>query len=336
MWEFLMPSSVQSSCESQFGAAKADGGGPVLHASENSEQFHRLQNLFDKSFKAARVGIWECTLPDETLTWTDTVYELFELEPRSALVREATVALYMPESRRKLTEVRSAAIRDGDGFTLDAQIVTAKGNLKWIRITAIVERHDGQPVRIFGMKQDITAEKTLFEQIRRLAETDPVTGLASRTKFDTAFDEAVTASSTVQKALLLIDLDSFKAVNDRLGHQAGDECLRDAGRRICEATPDASAIARLGGDEFAIILDCESLESLDAAARRVAGKLEWWVGSYPDKLKVSASVGAAMILPGMAAKDIFAEADRALYAVKAKGKHNLGLSVEPVRVASVA
>ena len=237
----------------------------------------------------------------------------------------------------KLTEVRSAAIRDGDGFTLDAQIVTAKGNLKWIRITAIVERHDGQPVRIFGMKQDITAEKTLFEQIRRLAETDPVTGLASRTKFDTAFDEAVTASATVQKALLLIDLDSFKAVNDRLGHQAGDECFK--GCRPADLRGNPRCVGNCPPKRrtsFAIILDCESLESLDAAARRVAGKLEWWVGSYPDKLKVSASVGAAMILPGMAAKDIFAEADRALYAVKAKGKHNLGLSVEPVRVASVA
>lgn len=331
-----MTSSLHSDGESRPDAMKAQAGGQVCEAIGNSEQFHRLQNLFDKSFKAARVGIWECTLPDETLTWTDTVYELFELEPRSKLVRDATVALYMPESRRKLTEVRSAAIRDGDGFTLDAQIVTGKGNLKWIRITAIVERHDGQPVRIFGMKQDITAEKTLFDQIRLLAETDPVTGLASRTKFDTMFGEAVTAAGTSQKALLLIDLDRFKAVNDQLGHQAGDECLRDAGRRLLEAAPDATVIARLGGDEFAVILDCSSPESLGAAARHVAGKLEWWAGSYPDKLKVSASVGAAMILPGMAAKDIFAEADRALYAVKAKGKHNFDLSEEPVKVAIVA
>jgi diguanylate cyclase (GGDEF)-like protein len=329
-----MPSSLH--CESQHDAMKVDASRPLPQTPSNSEQFNRLQNLFDKSFKAARVGIWECTLPDETLTWTDTVYELFELEPRSPLVREATVALYLPESRKKLTEVRSAAIRDGDGFTLDAQIITGKGNLRWIRITAIVERVDGQPVRIFGMKQDITAEKTLFEQIRHSAETDPVTGLASRTKFDTAFDEAVTAGSSGQKALLLIDLDSFKAVNDRLGHQAGDECLRDAGRRISEATPNATVIARLGGDEFAIIVDCASVESLDDIARRVTGKLEWWVGSFPNKLKVGASVGGAMILPGIPAKDIFAEADGALYAVKAKSKSSLGVLSVPNRIADVA
>jgi diguanylate cyclase (GGDEF)-like protein len=337
-----MPSSLQSHCENHLDAMKLATGEHSLPS--NSERFNRLQNLFEKSFKAARVGIWECTLPDETLTWTDTVYELFELEPRSPLVREATVALYLPESRRKLTEVRSAAIRDGEGFTLDAQIVTAKGNLRWIRITAIVERVDGQPVRIFGMKQDITAEKTLFEQIRRSAETDPVTGLSSRTKFDTAFEEAVVAGlsaspgqdTPTQKALLLIDLDSFKAVNDRLGHQAGDDCLREAGRRISEAVPNAALIARLGGDEFAVILDCESAESLDAAARHVTNKLEWWVGSFPEKLKVGASVGAAMIAPGILAKDIFADADRALYAVKAKRKNSFGLLSAPGRVADVA
>lgn len=329
-----MPSSLQ--CENRLEATKAGDGGSAFQTSSNSQQFHHLQNLFDKSFKAARVGIWECTLPDETLTWTDTVYELFELEPRSPVAREVAVALYLPESRRKLAEVRSAAIRDGDGFTLDAQIMTGKGNLRWIRITAIVERVDGQPVRIFGMKQDITAEKTLFEQIRRSAETDPVTGLASRTKFEAAFDEAVMASASQQKALLLIDLDRFKAVNDRLGHQAGDDCLRDAGRRISEVTPGAAVMARLGGDEFAIIADCESAESLAEMARRVADKLEWWVGSFPDKLKVSASVGTAMILPGIPAKDIFAEADRALYAVKAKSRGGPELVPVPDWIAGVA
>ncbi|HEY0121572.1 MAG TPA: diguanylate cyclase [Rhizobium sp.] len=331
-----MPNSLQYHCATPLDAMKLDANGPLPYTPPNSEQFTRLQELFDKSFKAARVGIWECTLPDETLTWTDTVYELFDLEPQLPLVRDATVALYSPESRRKLAEVRSAAIKDGEGFTLDAEIITAKGNRRWIRITAIVERNNGEPVRLFGMKQDITAEKTLFEHVRRLAETDAVTGLASRTKFETTLDEVVTAGPSGQKALLLVDLDSFKAVNDKLGHQAGDECLRDAGRRISEAAPDATLIARLGGDEFAIIHDCGSVKSLEDICKRVVDKLEWWVGSSPNKLKVSASVGAAMILPGIPAKDIFAEADRALYAVKADGKNNFGLIAISDPVADVA
>lgn len=332
-----MPNRLQSHCEASYDAMKLGSDGPRPPTSENSDQFNQLQQLFDKSFKAARVGIWECTLPDETITWTDTVYELFGLEPRSPLTRAATVALYTPESRRKLTEVRNAAIRDGEGFTLDAQINSATGELRWIRITAIVERQDGIPVRLFGMKQDITAEKTLFDQLRLLAETDTVTGLASRAKFESMLNEAVMISSSqARQALLLIDLDSFKAVNDRLGHQAGDDCLREAARRISQAVPDAILIARLGGDEFAVLHDYASANDLEDTCRRIVHKLEWWVGSSANKFKISASIGAAMIRQDIAAKDIFAEADRALYAVKAAGKNSFLLLPISETIADVA
>lgn len=331
-----MPNGLQCDCAASPIEEKSQARGPLPPTPANSEQFHRLQELFDKSFKAARIGIWECTLPDETITWTDTVYELFDLEPRSALTRDATVALYSPESRKKLNEARSAAIRDGEGFSLDAEIITAQGNHRWIRITAIVERDDGVPVRLFGMKQDITAEKMMFDHIRRLAETDTMTGLASRARFETVFDEVVSVAPSTSKALLLVDLDSFKAVNDRLGHQAGDDCLREAGRRLSEAVPEAILIARLGGDEFAILHDCGSLKNLEDICKRIVTKLEWWVGPAPNKLKVSASVGAAMILPGIPAKDIFAEADKALYVVKASGKNSFGLLPSASPVADVA
>jgi diguanylate cyclase (GGDEF)-like protein len=112
--------------------------------------------------------------------------------------------------------------------------------------------------------------------------------------------------------------------------------LKDAGRRISEAVPGADVIARLGGDEFAVVHDCGSVKNLEEVCKRVVGKLEWWVGPAPDKLKVSASVGAAIILPGMPAKDIFAEADQALYAVKASGKNNFRLLPVANPVADVA
>ncbi len=311
--------------------------GKILPASTSSSvQFHRLQALFDRSFKAARVGIWECTLPDQVITWTDTVYDIFELEPGSSLLRQDTVDMYTPESRQKLTEIRSATLSEGDGFTLDAQIVTAKGNLRWIRITAIVERENGSPVRIFGMKQDITAEKNTFEHVRQLAETDALTGLASRMRFEAVLGEAIAGRSLRPQALLLADLDGFKAVNDTLGHQAGDECLKDAGRRILQAAPGASLIARLGGDEFAIIHECDGVNSLEEIGQRIVANLECWVGTYPAKLKISGSVGAALIVPGMPAKDVFAQADRALYAVKAKGKNGFEVSSDCDPVADVA
>ncbi|SOC83142.1 diguanylate cyclase (GGDEF) domain-containing protein [Ensifer adhaerens] len=292
------------------------------------EQFHRIQDLFDQTFKAARVGIWVCTLPDERLTWTDTVFELFDLDPQAPLRRDDIVSLYTQASREALGTLRSAAIRDGDGFNLDAEIVTAKGNRRWIRITAVVEREEGVAKRIFGMKQDITAEKTMFDQIRRTAEIDPVTGLASRAKFESVFEDVCASSGAGSHGLLLVDLDGFKTVNDRLGHQAGDSCLMMAGEKLRKAVPGARLVARIGGDEFAVIHDCASPEALQELGDRLVAALEYWWGRGSRKVKLTASVGAAMIGMYAASKDVFALADQALYRVKAEGKSGLRLAGE--------
>lgn len=292
------------------------------------EQFHRIQDLFNQTFQAARVGIWVCTLPDEQLTWTDTVFELFDLDPQTPLRRQDIVELYTQASREALGVARSAALKDGDGFSLDAEIVTAKGNTRWIRITAIVERVDGVATRLFGMKQDITAERTMMDQIRRTAEIDPVTELASRAKFEAVFEEACGKGEFVPHGLLLMDLDGFKSVNDRLGHQAGDECLAMAGRRLRDAVPEARLVARLGGDEFAVIYPCASPEALHEVASRIAAALEYWWGRGSNKLKLTASLGAAMIGNGALSKDVFSLADQALYRVKAEGKGSFRVASE--------
>lgn len=290
------------------------------------EQFHRIQDLFDQTFKAAKVGIWVCTLPDEKLTWTDTVFELFDLDPQTPLRREEIVSLYTQASREALGIARSAALKDGDGFSLDAEIVTTKGNARWIRITAIVERVDGVAARLFGMKQDITVEKTMFEHIRRTAEVDPVTELASRAKFEAVFDEVCGNGETLPHGLLLVDLDGFKSVNDRLGHQAGDECLAMAGRKLLNAVPGARLVARLGGDEFAVLYPCASPEALQEMGNRIVAALEYWWGRGSGKVKLTASVGAALIGKGAVSKDVFSVADQALYRVKAEGKGALRLA----------
>ncbi|ENN88572.1 diguanylate cyclase [Rhizobium freirei PRF 81] len=285
-----------------------------------------LRELFERSFKAARIGVWECRLPDQTLSWTDTVYELFDLAPQTPLTREEILKLYTQETRRRLEEVRSRAIQTGEGFSLDAQIMTASGNRRWIRITACVEMANGTATRIFGMKQDITAEKAMVEQLRQLAERDILTGLTSRTGFEAFFNEICAAEGRTASALLLVDLDGFKSVNDTLGHQAGDACLKDAGYRLSRAVPKANMIARIGGDEFAVIHDCPSTEHLAKIAGRVVRGLNWTVSTPAKTLRIATSVGATIIVPGHSPKDIFAKADRGLYEVKSAGKNGFRIA----------
>ncbi|MQB41030.1 diguanylate cyclase [Rhizobium sp. ICMP 5592] len=280
-----------------------------------------LQELFDRSFKAARIGVWECSLPDQTLSWTDTVYEFFDLVPQAPLSRDEIVKLYTPETRKLLNEARDKAIRTGEGFTLDAQIVTAKGNSRWIRITACVEFANGIAARIFGVKQDITAEKAMVEQLRYLAERDTLTGLSSRTRFETFLGEICGTDSRSGQALLLADLDGFKSVNDTLGHQAGDDCLKVASRRLSQAAPEADMIARIGGDEFAVIHPCSSAEDLAKIAARIVKGMNWTISTPTKNIRITISVGAVIIIPGQSPKDIFAKADLVLYDVKSAGRN---------------
>lgn len=126
------------------------------------------KKMYDRSSALARIGVWECDLATEALTWTDGVYDLFELPRGSPLERARIVELYDDESRREMERLRAHAIAEGGSFSLDIHIRTAKGNARWLRLTADVERENGRPVRIFGTKQDITAEKLAREKVRAL------------------------------------------------------------------------------------------------------------------------------------------------------------------------
>lgn len=294
---------------------------------DTSVELAHLKKLFDRSSKAARIGVWECDLHDERLTWTDMVYELFDLPPGYPLRRDEIVRLYSEKSLAELTRLRNLAIEKHDGFSLDAEIVTAKGNRRWIRITATVECEHDVPVRIFGMKQDITAEKMMFDEIRHLAEFDVLTDLPNRVQFQSKF-QALCSVDTPGNAvvLFLADLDGFKQVNDRLGHQAGDECLREAASRLLQALERAEIVARIGGDEFAVLHSCASDEDAERVADIIVTSLGGSFGYNGQRIAIGASVGVAFGARDLAPKDIFAAADRALYCAKTEGKNHFRIA----------
>jgi diguanylate cyclase (GGDEF)-like protein len=281
------------------------------------------RKIFERASAAARIGVWECDLPSETLRWTDVVYDIFDLPRGSALDRREILRCYPEESRKELERVRSRAIEERGSFSLDTEIVTAKGRRRWMRITATVECENDVPVRIFGMKQDITEEKVLWERMRYLAEFDVMTGLANRSRFQARLAELDGGSGIGGSigALMLVDLDGFKQVNDSHGHSLGDECLTEAARRLTEACRGAELVARIGGDEFAVLLGRRfDRDAVDRLAREVVAAMSRPVVLDGRSLALGASVGVAGA-DGRTSADLFAEADTALYAAKAAGRN---------------
>ncbi|MBX9933084.1 MAG: GGDEF domain-containing protein [Methylobacterium sp.] len=280
------------------------------------------RKIFERASAAARIGVWECALDGEELTWTDVVYDLYDLPRGSALDRAAILRLYTPESRKVLEATRSRAIAEAGGFSLDTEIVTQKGNRRWIRITATVEYEGKRAARIFGMKQDITEEKNLSDRTRYLAAFDPMTGLANRATFQEAlsrWDRAAGAG-----ALLLVDLDGFKKVNDTFGHKAGDECLCEAAARLRDTCSAAGLVARIGGDEFAVLLKEEGPAKAEDLARRIGDSLRRPIEAGEMTYRLSGSVGIAL-RDGSPSETLFVMADTALYAAKAAGRDTFRL-----------
>jgi two-component system sensor kinase FixL len=124
--------------------------------------------MYERTSALAKIGVWECDLATEELTWTDAVYDLFDLPRQSLVSRTDTLACYEPDSLRRMERMRARAIATGTSFTLDVSVHTVAGNHRWIRLTGDVEQEDGRSVRIFGTKQDITLEKMAQLEVQAL------------------------------------------------------------------------------------------------------------------------------------------------------------------------
>lgn len=294
----------------------------VAHAAMSrarAAQRHR-HRLIERASETARIGIWHCSLPDEDLFWSDGVYDLFELPRGSSIDRQQILEMYVPESAARMQVLRAKAIDTLGDFSFDAEILTARGNRRWMRITATVDGIDGRARRIFGMKQNITQEKLMAERTRLLAETDALTGLANRAMFQSRLDDMHgRLGATPIGALLLVDLDHFKMVNDELGHALGDACLVEAGNRLRAACPPGAQVSRIGGDEFAILTDGQAPIDLPDLCDSVvsAFQLPFQLGGQTKHIGVS--IGLAMA-EKHDADSLYRNADLALYQAKAAGR----------------
>ncbi|NAZ75135.1 diguanylate cyclase [Kineococcus sp. T13] len=150
------------------------------------------------------------------------------------------------------------------------------------------------------------------------ARTDALTGLANRAAFQDALTDA--AGEGGERAVLFVDLDGFKAVNDRFGHAAGDELLRHVADRVREVTSPRDVCARLGGDEFALLLRGASAEDAAAVGRRVVDLVSAPVRLAAGTARVGASVGTAHAVGALDPRELLDRADAAMYAAKAAGK----------------
>ena len=198
----------------------------------------------------------------------------------------------------------------------------ADDRLRWLHCRFDVAGRDasGRAQRVLVVASDVSERKSNEMRLQHMALHDALTGLGNRA----AFMEHQTRPLPPGAALFLIDLDHFKAVNDRHGHAVGDAWLMEVGRRLREIVRHEDVVARIGGDEFAIVpAGRMNAAAVDELARRLIGRLEapFWVDR--SEIDVGASVGAARLPDSRGAETgfgLFTAADRALYQAKSAGR----------------
>jgi len=225
--------------------------------------------------------------------------------------------------------------RDFPEIVADTRRVLAGEDLvstRWIGSVAFETRYSplrdpgGAVIGAIGVAADVTERKRSEDRLSQLANYDPVTGLPNRNLFSDRLDHAMRSAERngTRVALLFLDLDSFKTVNDTLGHAAGDELLKQVAERLTSTVRAADTVSRLGGDEFTIIL--ENLPRDDDAAHVAAKIIEQSSWPYPvmsRDLFVSASIGIALYpADGTSVDTLLMRADAAMYRAKASGRNN--------------
>jgi diguanylate cyclase (GGDEF)-like protein/PAS domain S-box-containing protein len=211
-------------------------------------------------------------------------------------------------------------------YEVEKRYVRKDGQVVWVRVSiSKIPDTSGRPVRAAGIIQDITARKKAEEHIRHMANHDELTGLPNRRLFYDLinFKMIEARRNKIKFAILFLDLDRFKEINDTLGHEAGDELLKAAGARLRSTIRESDLIARMGGDEFTILLpDMAHGEAVSEVAEKIIGSFRLSFKVSGHEIMITPSIGIS-IYPdnGMDFDSLLRNADIAMYQAKKQGRN---------------
>ena len=240
-----------------------------------------------------------------------------------ALVGQRVDSLFAPGEAEILRSIRSAPPPPATPPVLQGQLRRSDGSSCIAEITVANLLND-DAVRGFVLtSRDIGERRALEDRLRQQALHDPLTGLGNRLLFLDRLDHAVDRARRNPEliAVLMLDLDGFKQVNDTLGHDVGDQLLVEVARRLRDCVRQGDTVARMGGDEFAVLLERADLEGPNVVAQRIVYRLRAPVEIGGRAIVTHGSVGVALgATTSLKAEELLRNADLAMYVAKSKGK----------------
>lgn len=297
----------------------------VTAARDAEERRREAEEKFRSAFERAPIGMALTSLDGRFMEVNPALAELLG-RPRETLAGMALSELTHPEDVARDSEAMAAMIRgDTDSFETEKRYLHADGGAVWVALQATIVRAQGSPGHFLFQIQDVTDRRSYQERLEFMADHDPLTGLLNRRSFERELDRHVkkVRRDGDQGAVIVLDLDHFKVVNDSLGHTAGDKLIVGIAERLAGRLRESDVVARLGGDEFAILLPDASADEAVLVAQQLLEAIR--VEAVPvmgRPRRVTASIGVAPVVhrEGLAGEDLLVSADLAMYDAKEAGR----------------
>jgi diguanylate cyclase (GGDEF)-like protein/PAS domain S-box-containing protein len=303
--------------------------------------------------RLARLGSWIGDFETGEVSRSDEVCRIFGLAPGGLPpTRDAFMKAVHPEDKALVRKSFNAVLHQDKAYDVEFRIVLPDGTERIVHEHGeVIRDQSGKPIKMRGTVQDITEKKRAQQQIRYLAYYDSLTDLPNRRLFQERLQRALARAKRHEclVAVLFLDLDRFKRINDVLGHIPGDQLLQIVAKRLrrCVRTDDvvtqfveqpvSASVARMGGDEFIILLD-EIGHAEDAAriARRVLKEVGEPIRLSAEEVCVTASIGIALYpADGDDVDVMLKKADAAMYHAKAEGRNNYQFFDESINTVAI-
>lgn len=324
----------------------------ITERKRSEDASRQAEAKYRSIFENALEGIFQSTVDGHYLSANPTLAKIYGYASSEELIASLTDIehqLYVKPQRRDQFMHRMQEHDAVSGF--DSQVYRKDGSIIWIseNARAVRDPKTGELLYYEGLVEDITERKLAKQQLRERAFYDPLTGLANRALFMDRLSQALERGKRHPEygfAVLFLDLDRFKVVNDRLGHLVGDQLLNAIARRLESCIRSEDTVARLGGDEFTILL-----ENIEAAsiATRVAQRIHQALIApfYLEGNEVFAAASVGIVLSRKLPQDthitnyerpedLLRDADTALYRAKALGKARYEIFDQTMRQSAVA
>ena len=299
----------------------------------SAESFHSVLRRLELALDASAIGIWEHNITTGDIAWDLRLRELYGLAADAPV---HWIDLVHPDDRAAAASDFDRAHSTGTGYSSQFRVILPDGQVRHLRSKAHFHRNEHGHALMIGAEWDVTEDVLLHQQLqrqtreleqsRRLAEHaathDYLTGVANRRGMEAFMSAEGGARTRSSSAVLHIDLDLFKAVNDRFGHAAGDTYLKNFATNLKQLVPAGGLVARTGGDEFVVVLPAAVPETACLLAASVIAMAEGLTGQIAPEL------GAASI--GISAgtepwSKLLTNSDYALYEAKRAGRGRYSL-----------